>query len=141
MKINIKNYKKLRETLDDVNGAAKAHTYDAIELMPAFNLVQSLARDAERELTELGIPKSEWVGAVYESTSGDKVSNAYASKGHHRVATAVTIERFPSGWFLTHAEKTTAYQQGGSSHLFLTLAQADFALAHARAKFSLREDY
>jgi len=132
MKINIKNFKKTQSVLDSVNGAARAHTYDAIE-------VQSLARDAEREMTALGIPKGAMVGAIYESTSGDKVSNAYASKGHHRVATAVTLERFPSGWFLTRAEKTTVWQQGGSSHLFLTQAQVDLALAHTRSKFSIKD--
>lgn len=131
IKIDNKNAEKIAAVLASVNGRASEHCYTDL-----FD-VQRLAKYADCEMEKFGIRKKDIIGAVFISVSGERVPNAYARRGFSRVATLVTIERFPTGWFLVGADRAEIYQEGGHRRLWLTPAQDSIAVESLRGKYGV----
>lgn len=129
IKIIRKNEESIDKALAKVNDQARAHTYGSM-----WDLTR-LVKNAERQLSDYGIPKKIWKGVSIRSTSGDKVPNAYDRKGHTRIATHVIIDRKATGWFLVNVQKTTVWQEGGGTGLHLTAEQDETAVKNLRSKY------
>lgn len=109
-----------------VNDRARDHTYtDARDIF-------ALAADAERRLESLGIPRHHRTGAVYVSTSGGPVPNAYK---YSRRATSVTLKRRASGWTIASITRTEIYKKGGRAALILTQDQDALAVKKLRSTY------
>ena len=128
IKICTKNLPKLDAALAVVNGKAKDHTYSGYDL---------LAVAAAAEAYALSILKNQrWVVlAQWESESGSAVSNAYK---YSRISTIVRIKRGKSGWYLVDAKASTLYSKGGTSHLILTVVQANHAASLAAQRYVVK---
>ena len=130
IKIETKNSSAITAALNAVNGKAHGHTYTT------FSYIGCIANAAEIKAIRLIGSRKGAIGATVISTSGDKMPNAYAKKAFTRAATRVTLERRPTGWFLTSVERADVYQQGGGDDvLTLTQVQADIALARFKQAF------
>ena len=120
---------QVKAALFDVNGKAGAHAFTCLDQ------INDLARCAESALENIGIPKKDRAGAVYQATSGDAVPNAYK---YSRTATLVNLERRSSGWFLTSIQASTIYKDGGKSAIILTQAQDDIAVSVLRKSYKVK---
>ena len=99
MKIRIKreNCDRLSAALKEVNCRASRHVFTHwVDL-------ESVIDKAESLLTQLGIPKSHWVGTWFNATSGNDMPTAY--KYNDVVRTKITIERCATGWFMTRVDR------------------------------------
>jgi hypothetical protein len=125
IKINTDNADKIQKTLAAAAGDVHDHTLSHIHELTA------LAKEAERQLEELGIPKRHRPGAEFFVISGGKLPNTY---GYQIIVARVEIKRFPEGWRLTLAQAINAWSGEGRS-LRLTAPQAELAIAATQAKF------
>ena len=127
IKIDTKNIGKINAALTAVNGTAVDHTYDADDII-------KLAVEAEAFAVSLFDNKKHTVGARYNAESGSKVASAYK---YSRISTVVSLERFSTGWFLVAASRGTIWSSGGSSRLFLDVAQDFLAAEKARSRYTV----
>lgn len=133
--ITEKNADSIAAALHAVNGTATAHTYSD------FSKIAGIAAKAEREAIALLGSKKAAVGVRWAETSGGRVPNAYDKQAHTRIATCVTLERRPSGWFLTNARKATIFKDGGGPGLlFLTAAHEAAAIHELQKRYRMMSD-
>ena len=128
IKVSAPNSAAIEAALHQSNGRADTHTYTD------FAEIADLAATAERELLRIVGAKKDLPGAIFVSTSGTAVANAYK---YSRQATRVTLERRATGWFLTDVEATQIYSDGGRERLSLTAAQREAAIARFCAQFTV----
>lgn len=129
MKIAIKpeNLSKILAELMLTNGNATSHTYST------YNDIESVINDAELALKRTMLPKTNQVGAIFNSISGDKTANAYK---YARQATSLKICKGSGGiWFLIKVSATNIYQTGGKNELVLTEAQDEKCVEQLRKKY------
>ena len=106
------------ETLDAVNGKAKAHTLNR----PSE--VDDILADAEAALALAGLAKGKRAGATLLAISGGKFSSAYQQRSRYYNATMVKAERRAGGWAVTGLDRVQHWtSQGGSRRLVLTEVQ------------------
>ncbi len=129
IKVEQKNAEIIESALKAVNGRATQHTYTG------FYQIDAVAAFGEKDVLALVGSKKAAVGAVVESTSGMKVSNAYAKRARVRVGTTVTLERCATGWFLVGVAAAEIFQEGGKDRLTLTEAQDAAAGARLRSQY------
>jgi hypothetical protein len=132
IKIDKANEAKIDALMADVKGRANEHTHrDAAAII-------AIAESAEKEVVALVGSKKNAVGATVSDVSGSAVANAYNRKARFRVATAATLYRSASGWFLTALYKTEIGQHGGTRLITLTEAQDALAVASCRARYRVK---
>lgn len=91
MKLNITNTEQLSAAIDSIQKHSKVRTISASD-------VQGAVKQIEEKLSVL-LPKKDWCGI---SVRVDM--NAQTFPGSYRgipESTVFTVERFPSGWFIT----------------------------------------
>ena len=116
VKVAEKNWAKIVQMLDDVNGTAVQHTYRTYEQ------IERIVKHNEKKLEELHIPKKSRVGASEHSVSGGNVPNAYR---YSRKATYVELHRRPTGWFLGEVLGARIWRDAGPDKLILEQSQMD----------------
>lgn len=126
IKIEKNSESEIVDALSAVNGRASAHTYTS------FNQILKLSERAEQNLEYCLLPQKYRRGAVFESTSGGKVLNAYR---YSRTATRVRIMRKSSDWYLVDVESDRIFKEGGKSKLILTESQSEVAVGYFRKRF------
>jgi hypothetical protein len=121
IKIIEENRPKIDEAFDDANGRADANTLTG-------SAAYSIAKDAETELEDRGLPVSRRAGAKATYTpAGPPLSYKYSM-----TTTTFEIERNSSGWRLTNVEKTKVYpRSAGGMTLTITREQADIVMQKA----------
>ena len=129
IKITQSNSKKIEAALREINLKSTAHTYTS------FDQIEALIVDAESRLTNLIGAKKNFVGAVFDATSGSAVPNSYK---YSREATRVTLTRKAGGWYLTAVVSTKIYKDGGKKTLRLTAAQDAIVYKKMRTNYSLQ---
>lgn len=129
IKVESKNSALIEEALEAVNGRAHQHAYTR------FDQIEALAAFSEKDVLALVGSHKAVVGAVVESTSGGKVSNAYAKRSRVRIGTTVTLERCATGWFLVGVAAAEIFQEGGKTRLTLTEAQDAEAVRRLRSQY------
>lgn len=109
------NADAIKAALHAVNGRSVGHAYTE------YSEVADIAAAAEKRLAELLPNLKAYKGARWAEVSGAPVANAYR---YMRDATAVTIERKSSGWYLVDVRSVRVGKAGGGAgRLFLTEAQ------------------
>jgi hypothetical protein len=94
MKININDKAKVDNVLGTVNARVRNATHDGV-----LSFVERIERDLERK----GFLKKYWTGLRFLcNPSPEKFAKAYRSIP---MATFITVERYPSGWFLVGVER------------------------------------
>jgi hypothetical protein len=131
IKIVPENATAIETALQAVNGNAYTHTY------VTYKDVESVALKGARRLDAMDLPKKARIGAAVTSTSGEEVARAYCRKGFSRVATRITVECRPTGWFLTNVEKAEIYQLAGGWSLRLTAEQDAEAVRRLRQRYTV----
>jgi len=129
IKITLANAQKIEEALRKINLRSTAHTY------VNFSQIEALVEDVESRLTNLLIAKKNFVGAVFDATSGAAVANAYK---YSRDSTCVTLTRKGSGWYLTAVVSTVIYKDAGKKSLKLTCDQDAIVYKKMRTNYSLQ---
>lgn len=95
MKINVTSTDKLAAAITEAEGQSR------VRLIAPTDVQRAVAR-IEKRLVDL-LPKKVWSGLRFEvNPAGESVANAY--KGVP-MSTHVTVERFPSGWFVTQIRR------------------------------------
>lgn len=90
----------IQPALDAANGKATAHTVtDAMDVV-------HLARRAEAQLADAGLPKAFRKGAILHYRPAGPAANAYKYKAQ---TTRLTIERRGTAWYLTSVERDELY--------------------------------
>lgn len=117
------NRSTIFEALAGVNGRATSHAYCT------YDDIENLAEAAEKALVGLGMSRRDRAGAVYVSTSGSPVANAYK---YRRTATRVTLLRRPGGWYLEHIEGALIYAQGGGRATLTLTPEQDARVVEVR---------
>lgn len=134
IKICKENSQAIEAALKAVNGTATAHTYTS------YDEIQSLAETAENRSNNLLGSKKAIIGAKYSAISGDKVPNAYAKIGFHRVATNVVLLRKTACWYLIDVVRKELFRtDAGGVRLIFTKAQAEAAIAVLNRNFSVAQ--
>ena len=119
--------------LADVNGKASAFTVS--DFVSAFTVsdfvaVRGLARRAEKQMAESGVPLDARQGArlVYRPAGPAAKSYKYAV-----ITTQITLDRASNGrWYLTGAERAETYPAAGERFsLTITPAAREAVIAHA----------
>lgn len=135
IKIHPDNASAIEAALKEVNGRAYDHAYTE------FSEVQRLADEAENYLSSIGLPIGMRSGAEWHETSGSAVSNAYARKAFTRRATAVTLSRKSSSWYLVSVKGVDIRKDGGGSGVMtLTPAQDVEAIRRFKTKYRVSQD-
>ena len=93
----LKKETELAAFVDSINGRATSHTLTATDL-------HILARRAERQLTDSGVPKGMWRGIRAHYWPGGP-GKAYSRKGRSVKANRVALEYRAGGWALVDLEK------------------------------------
>jgi hypothetical protein len=106
MKLKIDAIEKIQKALDEANGKADKHTFSKCD-----DLIELVERADDIIFEKLLFTQKHAVGVKIHATSGDAVARSYK---YPRVATSVTIERCPTGWFVTDIRPDTIWQSGGS---------------------------
>ena len=88
----LKKESDIAALIDSVNGRATSHTLAAIDL-------HMLARRAERQLTDSGVPKNTWRGVRVEYQPAGP-GKAYARKGRYVTTNRTVLEYRAGGWAL-----------------------------------------
>lgn len=129
IKITEKNLDAVQAALDAANGRARAHTFDALELL-------RLAQGAEQDMERLGIPSRLRSGAKTEALSGSRLAKAYTGRV---IRTTAIITRGSRDWFLAYAQASEWWPDMlPYRHLLLTLAQDEAAHAHLRKAYRIQ---
>jgi hypothetical protein len=129
IKITEKNSEAITSALAAVNGKATAHTFT--HAMSVLNA----ARDSERKLDDLGVPKGQRSGATARASSGGKLANAYK---YTRVVSHITITRGSSAWFVTDIKAVDTWDKtAGGTYVTVTAEQDAIAIAKFRASYSV----
>jgi len=132
IKINDTNREAITAALAAANGKATAHTFTH------SSSVSAAARDAERKLDDLGIPKGQRAGATARARSNGSVPNAYK---YTRVVSRITITRGSSAWFLTDVKAVETWDKtAGGTYVTVTAAQDAIAIAKFRASYSVKKE-
>ena len=126
IKIEEKNTVQIHEALREVNGAARSHTFRI------FWQIEDLVEEAEKQLTDLGLPKKFWKGAKATFWSGEKMPNSYKWE---RRATVVEIERRSTGWFLNSVKADGIYHQPPKPSYLLTSQQDEEIVKRIRSQY------
>ena len=130
IKICLKNLGIIQAELTKINGTAKAHTYDADDVL-------RLSDTFERRLLKLVGTKKHLPGASAFACSGDSVSNAYVNKNYSpRIGTTVACVRGSSAWYLTDVQRSGIRQNGGYETLILTPEQDSLAVMLLRTQYA-----
>ncbi len=112
MKINLKNELKVTETLDSVQKRCSAR-------LASTHTIKANLTGIERRLNLMLGGKKNWVG-VRVTIAENFGTKPGAYKGIPE-STCAVIEYFPSGWFLTSAERTySSTNQKGDWEILLT---------------------
>lgn len=121
IRITEDNRDKVDEAFDDANGRADANTLTG-------SAAYSIAKDAEKELEDRGLPVSRRAGAKATYTpAGPPRSYKYSM-----TTTTFEIERNSNGWRLMAVEKTKVYPRfAGGMNLTITREQADIVMQQA----------
>ena len=85
---------KADSLLAEVNGRARAHTYNC-----ASDILCICTR-IDKRLDDLGVPKAQRVGLVAHAESGVPTAKAYARKSRTARASYVKLTRRKTGWFI-----------------------------------------
>ena len=118
--------RELSDSLDKVNGKAKAATASAVDILNATEF-------AEKQLAAFGIAKSSRVGAEMVYTSGDSVAKSYKYK---RIANVVKAVRGGAHWYVTSISRVELWpNQDGGIRVGLNADQEKIALSQVRSKF------
>lgn len=128
IKIESKNASAIEAALLSVNGRAHDHAYTT------FSAIEKIAKKSEILAVGLVGSQKSAIGAVMDSTSGERMPRAYK---YSRVGTTVTIERCSTGWFLVGVAAETLFQEGGKDRLTLTEAQDLAAVAKTRSQYRI----
>ena len=106
------NADKLTALLEDVNGKARAHTYNR-----ASDLL-ALAEEAEASLDRAGVPKGRRKGATLAAVSGKTFTSAYQQLSRTYIATGVNLTRTGSGWTVIAIKRVDQWtSEGGIARL------------------------
>ena len=99
--VYLKDSDALAEIVDNINGRATAHTLSAWDL-------PGVARRAEKQLADSGVPKKLWRGirVQYRPAGPGK---AYARKGRYVHTNTATLEYRAGGWALVSFTKLEAW--------------------------------
>ena len=97
----LKKESDLKTLVESVNGRATSHTLTDIDL-------HVLARRAERQLADSGVPKSLWRGVrvVYQPAGPGK---SYARKGRYVITNRAILEYRAGGWALATFDKVEGW--------------------------------
>jgi len=96
MKINLKNSKKVFESVDKVQAKCSVRLFGPGD-------EKSLVKEIEQRLVSLKVPKNCWVGMKFRWTPDmQSFPNSYFGCPE---GTSIVIERYPSGWFMTGCER------------------------------------
>ena len=101
MKINVNNPSKVRAMLDEVNGRATAHVASPFVL-------QNVMIEAEKRLSNFGIPLKARQGVKVHFVSGQELPNAYKFRDT-AIRNFVTLERGCNSWFVTLCTRVSGY--------------------------------
>lgn len=128
--IKEENSDRLQLALSEVNGKSYSHVFSVAEII-------ALTSRADTKLDKL-LLKQDFVGAQLHAQSGLPVAGAY---DYSRNGNELTMERRPSGWFLTELirKKFNRYQ-GGKTTLILTKEQDNLAVAKFRCRYLVRSE-
>ena len=119
IKATVENAAKIIEALEKVNGKRHLiHTYDASEII-------EFAKDAEKALKNMNLPKTHRKGAYATGTSCGSVAKAYK---YCRIANTIVIERGSAAWFVTALAKTEVYPDINRDRVHLTEEQKKSAV-------------
>ena len=132
IKIIADNYAAIENALRAVNGKADTHTYtSAISIM-------EIVSTAENKLAKLGISKKERKGAIYRSSSGSKLPNAYKYTAR---ATMAVVKRNTAGWTLDHVSPVNLHPNSTpAEYLILTAKQDEMAVANLRKGYLIAKE-
>ena len=126
IKIEEKNTVQIHEALREVNGSARSHTFRI------FWQIEDLVEEAEKQLTDLGLPKKFWKGAKATFWSGEKMPNSYKWE---RRATGVELERRSTGWLLNSGKADGIYHQPPKPSYLLTSQQDEEIVKRCRSQY------
>ena len=124
------NADKLTALLEDVNGKARAHTYNR-----ASDLL-ALAEEAEASLDRAGVPKGRRKGATLAAASGpENFASAYQQLSRTYIATGVNLTRTGSGWTVIAIKRVDQWtSEGAFARLDLTAGQREIVSTKALAR-------
>lgn len=127
IKVSKENAKKIEQALHEVNCRATAHAYTT------FDEIEEITKRGENLLNRL-LYKKDYAKAIYTSTSGDSVANAY---NYSRNATEAVLLRTKTAWFLMGLKRVPIYTSPGKEWLRLTKAQDEAAKSKLSEKYSV----
>lgn len=129
IKITPVNSEIINEWLQKVNKGAYAHVFNN------SGKIFDAAEDAERQLSELGIPQYQRHGAKFVFQSGQKLPKSYRFVAQ---TTTVTIVRRSSGWFIETIVESHLYPNARPAwRLTLTADQDAKAIENLRQSYSI----
>ena len=129
IKIALVNTQKIEAVLREINAKKIEHTYTS------FADIESLVVDAESRLINLVGSKKNFVGAIFDATSGGAVPNSYK---YSRIGTHVALARKAGGWYLVDVVSTVIYQHGGKKSLKLTCDQDAIVYKKVRTNYIIQ---
>lgn len=132
IKINEQNRAKIEAALEKVNGKARAHT------ITSHSELAELAERAEEALKASGLLllKDRRGARLTFSPSGP--GKAYAKKAFRVTTTSIVIERGPSGWLLTRAQRAEIPATLGEGFsMTISSGQADIIKSHAMKQYTI----
>jgi hypothetical protein len=129
IKITTENLVPIQIALNAANGNSKAHT------LCRSAEVLDVADDAERRLTALVGVKKYMAGGKATYRSGEALPNAYKYPRH---TTRLSLERRPSGWYLTDVVTFSEWRSAGGLSLSLTREQDEIVIKKARSNYGIQ---
>jgi hypothetical protein len=129
IKITTENLVPIQIALNAANGNSKAHT-----LCRSADVLD-VAEDAEKRLTGLVGSKKHMVGGKATYRSGEALPNAYKYPRH---TTRLSLERRPSGWYLTEVIAFSEWRSAGGLSLSLTQEQDEIVIKKARSNYGIQ---
>jgi len=112
-KINVRDTEKIATRLAIIEKGCQARLFDMTRIEQAI-------KKAEIQLSNFGIATKYQIGCQIELCT-EKLPNAYRGRAE---GTEVRLERFPTGWFVTHIHRVSclraAYGRSVLEELFLS---------------------
>lgn len=129
IKITTENLVPIQIALNTANGKSTAHT------LCCSAKVLDIANDAEKLLSALVGSKKHMSGGKATYRSGEALPNAYKYPRH---TTRLSIERRPSGWYLTDVVTLSEWRSAGGLSLSLTREQDEIVIKKIRSNYGIQ---
>lgn len=132
IRITPENAAAIQAILKQANGNAAEHAFTT------FAEINAIARRAESQLEDFGLPLRNRIGAQWIETSGGAVGRRYR---YARRATKVHLLRRPTGWYLVEVMQAKIYESPGKTEkIKVTRAQEAEIVKRVRAQFEVLKD-